>query len=107
MPKKAPTHQSIGAKTSQRSRREKRRDPLYGSRWEKLRVLFLQRNPLCVHCYDQGKIVVATVVDHIIPWKTGKTREEQLQLFWDEGNWQSLCRTSHARKSISEGSWLG
>ena len=31
----------------------------------------------------------ATVVDHIIPHRGDKT------LFWDETNWQSLCKTCH------------
>ena len=38
----------------------------------------------------------ATDVDHIIPHRGDK------KLFWDSGNWQSLCHECHSRKSYSE-----
>jgi 5-methylcytosine-specific restriction protein A len=41
-------------------------------------------------CYQAGKRVMATVVDHIVPHKGDSA------LFWDsKGNWQSLCPTHH------------
>jgi 5-methylcytosine-specific restriction protein A len=39
---------------------------------------------------------VAEVVDHIKPHKGDMT------LFWDENNWQSLCKMHHDRKTILE-----
>ena len=40
---------------------------VYGSRWDKARLRFLQQHPLCVMCEQQGRITPATVVDHIVP----------------------------------------
>lgn len=65
----------------------------YNYKWQKLRKQFLKRQPLCVECYKNGKLVEATVVDHIIPH-----RGEQ-RLMWDESNWQALCKPCHDRKT--------
>jgi 5-methylcytosine-specific restriction endonuclease McrA len=62
---------------------------LYGKRWAKLRLLFLAANPLCVMCHQDGYIQSANVVDHIKPHKG------DLDLFWDDNNWQALCKTHH------------
>lgn len=61
----------------------------YGTRWRKAREAYLHRNPLCVMCLEEGMTTQAEVVDHIIPHK-GDTN-----LFWDIGNWQSLCKAHH------------
>ena len=62
----------------------------YGHHWRKARVAFLAQHPLCRYCEQQGKIVPATVVDHITPHKGDEV------LFWDsENNWQSLCKHCH------------
>jgi hypothetical protein len=34
-------------------------------------------------------MVAAVVVDHIVPHRG------DMKLFWDSGNWQSLCKTCH------------
>ncbi len=67
----------------------------YDARWRKARKLFLQQHPLCVLCQAEGKIVAATVVDHIIPHRGDQ------QLFWDHDNWQSLCERHHNEKTGS------
>ncbi|HOO52034.1 MAG TPA: HNH endonuclease signature motif containing protein [Alphaproteobacteria bacterium] len=67
----------------------------YDSRWRKARALFLRRHPLCAECKHQGKLTPATVVDHIIPHRGDMT------LFWDESNWQPLCKDCHDRKTGS------
>ena len=64
----------------------------YDARWRKARTAFLQRNPLCNECMKRGKITPATVVDHIIPHRGDR------KLFWDESNWQPLCKCCHDRK---------
>jgi len=61
----------------------------YGRRWKKCRKIFLQANPLCSRCYKIGKLVEASIVDHIIPHKGDE------QLFWDQSNWQALCKPCH------------
>lgn len=65
----------------------------YDTRWRKARKLFLQQHPLCVLCQEEGKVVPATVVDHIIPHRGDK------RLFWDQTNWQSLCKNCHDKKT--------
>jgi len=40
-------------------------------------------------CEAQGKVMAATVVDHIVPHK------RDWNLFWDSANWQSLCKRHH------------
>lgn len=61
----------------------------YGYAWQKARLQFLRANPLCVMCKAQGRVHAAEVVDHIIPHKGDEA------LFWDESNWQSLCKPHH------------
>lgn len=67
----------------------------YDSRWRKARANFLQRNPLCNACMKRGKITPATVVDHVIPHRGDQ------KLFWDESNWQALCKSCHDHKTGS------
>jgi len=65
----------------------------YNYKWQKLRKQFLKRHPLCEACKQNGKYVTATVVDHIIPHRGNEN------LMWDEGNWQSLCKRCHDKKT--------
>lgn len=67
----------------------------YDARWRKARKHFLEKHPLCVKCMRNGKLTPATVVDHIIPHRG------DMRLFWDEGNWQPLCKGCHDRKTGS------
>lgn len=39
----------------------------YDSRCRKESKMFLDRHPLCVNYWEEGKFMKATVVDHIIP----------------------------------------
>jgi len=68
----------------------------YDGKWRKARKSFLSRNPLCNRCKEKGLLVEATVVDHIIPHRGDKA------LFWDENNWQSLCKRCHDKKTMAE-----
>jgi 5-methylcytosine-specific restriction endonuclease McrA len=61
----------------------------YGYKWQKARERYLRANPLCVYCEREGVIAAASVVDHIKP------HHGDMELFWDESNWQSLCKTHH------------
>ena len=67
----------------------------YDSRWRKARKRFLKANPLCVECLKDERLVEATVVDHIVPHRGDK------KLFWDESNWQALCKSCHDRKTMT------
>jgi len=66
-----------------------------------LREAQLLRHPACQECERQGKVTPATVVDHIIEWKSGKTKKERWQLFVDPDNHQSLCTSCHNRKTAT------
>lgn len=68
----------------------------YESRWRAARNRFLKSNPLCVKCKEEGKLTKATVVDHIKPHRGDKN------LFWDESNWQPLCKSCHDTKTMTE-----
>lgn len=67
----------------------------YDARWQKARKAFLSRHPLCAECLKSGVLTPATVVDHIIPHRGDRS------LFWDENNWQPLCKGCHDRKTGS------
>ncbi len=68
----------------------------YNSRWQKARVRYLHSHPLCVECKKAGKLTQATVVDHIVPHRGDQ------KLFWDESNWQPLCKPCHDKKTWNE-----
>ena len=65
----------------------------YGYRWQRARVGWLMAHPLCVMCEAEGKVVAATVVDHVVPHRG------DMDLFWDNTNWQSLCGDCHKAKT--------
>jgi 5-methylcytosine-specific restriction protein A len=68
----------------------------YDRKWREARAAYLRRHPLCVSCQADGKLVPATVVDHVLPHRGDQ------RLFWDVNNWQSLCHECHSRKTYSE-----
>ena len=65
----------------------------YGRRWQKARVSFLIRNPVC--CCGCGH--PATEVDHIVPHRGDEA------LFWDTGNWQPMTKACHSAKTARGG----
>jgi 5-methylcytosine-specific restriction protein A len=69
----------------------------YGSKWEKARVAFLAKHPLCRTCKEQDVLEPAVVVDHIQPHRG------DVGLFWNQANWQSLCKRCHDRKTRAGG----
>jgi 5-methylcytosine-specific restriction protein A len=68
----------------------------YGYKWQKAREDYLAKHPLCVYCEREGRVTLATVVDHKVPHRGDMT------LFWDRNNWQSLCATHHSRDKQRE-----
>jgi len=65
----------------------------YDRRWQRARGWYLRAHPLCAECGRAGRVVAASVVDHITPHRGNKA------LFWDEGNWQPMCKSCHDRKT--------
>jgi 5-methylcytosine-specific restriction protein A len=69
----------------------------YGYKWQKARARYLQEHPLCVMCETDGRVELATVVDHIEPHQGDQTK------FWNPKNWQGLCKRCHdSRKAKQE-----
>ena len=67
----------------------------YDSKWDKARLVWLRKHPLCVYCEKDGRVTAARIVDHIEPHKMDMVK------FWDNSNWQSLCKTHHDIKTGS------
>jgi 5-methylcytosine-specific restriction enzyme A len=78
----------------------------YGSKWRSASRGYLAHHPLCVECQRKGTATLARHVDHITPWKTGKTDEERRALFWDKRNWRALCASCHGRIGAKAGTRL-
>lgn len=68
----------------------------YDRRWQQVRRIFLRQHPLCVECGKDGRTTLATEVDHIVPHRGDR------DLFWDQNNWQPLCKRCHTKKTAKE-----
>lgn len=68
----------------------------YSNRWLKARKVFLGDHPLCEMCKEEGRVRGATIVDHKKPHKGDPV------LFWDQDNWQALCKPHHDGAKQSE-----
>lgn len=69
----------------------------YGGKWQRERERFLRHNPLCVYCQKEGRVTEATVVDHIVD------HQGDPALFWQQSNWQPLCKPCHDSVKRLEG----
>ncbi len=75
---------------------------LYGSAvWKKQRAVFLNAHPLCVQCEKDRRLTPATTVDHKVPHRGDPN------LFYDQSNWQPMCKPCHDRKTASEDGGFG
>lgn len=101
MPTRAKTHSQLLREKNGRPKdtRPSRHERGYDSKWDKARLHFLAHHPLCAQCEREGRTTAATVVDHVIPHKG------DMVLFWDSGNWQSLCARHHNIKTSNEGAF--
>ena len=68
----------------------------YDAKWQRARRFYLAEHPLCILCGRR-----ATVVDHIRPHRGDD------ELFWNEFNWQSLCKACHDTKTNREDGGFG
>lgn len=66
-----------------------------GTRWQKLRRMFLAKHPLCEVCLREGRIEPAKIVDHIKEITDGGAR-------YDEDNLQALCLSCHNTKTAEQ-----
>ena len=77
--------------------RARRSSSLYQTpRWRQARRAFLAINPTCHECTRQGAITPATFVDHRRPHGGNDA------MFWDQSNWQPLCRRCSNMKTGQE-----
>lgn len=107
MPNRPPTHNELlgcGRKDADRAyNRRRTQDPasleakrFYASvQWQRLRVLVLDTNPLCLMCKAVGRDTPSVDVDHVVPMRDGGARA-------DLANLQALCRGHHATKTRGE-----
>lgn len=102
MPKRGPIHRPAHQRSPKQAQhaydqqRGKTAARGYGRDWQRLRRAFLTKFPLCRMCEERGKVVVADLVDHIVPVK----RAPNLRLV--ESNLQSLCTACHAVKTAAD-----
>ena len=69
----------------------------YGWRWQQARANYLAQHPLCAMCELEGRTQLATLVDHIVPVQGAEDPG-----FWNDSNWQPLCRPHHAQKTAND-----
>jgi 5-methylcytosine-specific restriction endonuclease McrA len=60
--------------------------------WRAIRKMVLDREPLCRYCAKQGRLVVATEVDHV----NNDTFDNSLDAL------QPLCKSCHSSKTAQE-----
>lgn len=65
--------------------------------WRKLRLYYLQNNPLCKRCEEEGKIVSAVEVHHIVEIDRGNTIMDKKTLGYDYNNLEGLCKDCHKK----------
>jgi 5-methylcytosine-specific restriction endonuclease McrA len=61
----------------------------YNSKWQKYRAGYLLSHLYCVQCAKQGRRMLASVVDHIVPHRGDQEK------FWDKANHAALCANCH------------
>ena len=63
--------------------------------WARLRKTFMSLHPLCSECLKRNIVTPGAEVHHARKFLSGKTEEEQWQLFLDENNLRTVCRKCH------------
>lgn len=109
-----PAHKRVAQKQVD-SRRESSTKRGYGYKWQKAREGYLRSHPFCVDHQRAGELVQAIVVDHKIPHRLDEAMSSgdadrianAKALFWDQDNWQSLCKTCHDSKTAREDGAFG
>jgi 5-methylcytosine-specific restriction protein A len=92
MPTRLPFHQPARLTTTARANSRQRG---YTWRWQKARAIFLAQ-PKNAVCCVAGCNQPSEVVDHKQPHRG------DYNLFWDETNWQAMCKRCHDIKTATE-----
>jgi 5-methylcytosine-specific restriction protein A len=67
--------------------------PYNTQRWKRVRLLHLKGSPFCLDCYAAGRLVLASVVDHVVPISAGGPA------FPGPDGLRSLCPSCHSQKT--------
>jgi 5-methylcytosine-specific restriction enzyme A len=86
---------------SRRSDEAKTWHKLYDARWQRYRISHLADHPLCAECERGGRLMPASIVDHIVPHRG------DVALFWDPANHQAMCKACHDTKTATEDGGFG
>lgn len=72
---------------------------LNSKRWKELRAWKLQHFPLCERCEEEGFIVSAVDVHHIVPVESADPNDQRAmeRLAFDPNNLRSLCIPCHIK----------
>lgn len=104
MPSLPPRHRLVRDAPAVHGRQEEKRlssrQRGYSSRWDRASRAYRAEHPLCRACEGLGRVTPSQVVDHIKPHRG------DMELFWDRGNWQALCKRCHDIKTATEDSGL-
>jgi 5-methylcytosine-specific restriction enzyme A len=108
LPNRRPTHRAPGVLSPAERRKmydAARPSPsrIYGRRWQRLRLAYLARNPLC-QCEENdgaGCGRPAIVVDHRIPHNGDPV------LLYDWNNLQAMTKACHDRKTAARDGGFG
>lgn len=65
-----------------------------GRKLQEIRRRHFENYPLCVMCEKEGRITLATELDHIIALCNGGTN--------DDSNYQGLCESCHKEKTLKD-----
>ena len=68
---------------------------IHTSQWLKLRRRKLTACPLCERCQEEGRVMPAAEVHHIVPVEDGLTLREKESLMYDYNNRLALCHECH------------
>lgn len=77
----------------------------YGAAWDKLREFVLARdNHLCQckHCKAEGRVALATEVDHVIPRFKGQALGWSKDQIDDPSNLAAINTDCHKRKTVED-----
>ena len=66
--------------------------------WKLLRDYYMSLHPICADCAIEGRSVPADECHHKVPFSTGETETEKMQLLLDPDNLVALCRSCHLKR---------
>lgn len=82
---------------------ESRHSRGYGAEWEKLRARVMARDKrLCQPCHRNGRVTMATQVDHIVSKAEAKRMRWTETQVNDPANLQAICKPCHDKKTTEE-----